>query len=105
MIYKRIEMKNIISIIIVLVGIVLYYLIFKYFFIKIDISKYLHDIFEPEREYYITLRYLGYLYFLYSLILSCIIFLISRFINKAYVNSIKVLIVIYMVIGIVALFM
>lgn len=98
-------MKNIISIIIVLVGIVLYYLIFKYFFIKIDISKYLHDIFEPEREYYITLRYLGYLYFLYSLILSCIIFLISRFINKAYVNSIKVLIVIYMVIGIVALFM
>lgn len=85
-------------------GVVLYYLIFKYFFIKIDISKYLHDIFEPERKYYITLRYLGYLYFLYSLILSCIIFLISRFINKAYVNSIKILIVIYMVIGIVALF-
>ena len=100
-------MKSIIyNFLLIVIGVLLYFIIFKYFFIKFDITGLIHDIIEPEKEAYIGLSYLGYVYFIYSLIWISILLIISHYIKKnKYAKSNYILIIIFALIGLYGLYM
>jgi len=97
--------SKIYNFLVIIIGILLYFIIFKYLFIKFDIIGLIHDIIEPEKEVYIGLSYLGYVYFIYSLIWISILLIITNFIKKnRYIISNYILIVIFALIGLYGLY-
>lgn len=94
------------NIIIVIFGVFFYFIIFKYFFIKFDVTSLIHNIVEPQKEAYIGLNYLGYVYSLYSIIWIVILSFIYVFFkkNNKYIFSIYILIMIYAVITLYGLY-
>jgi len=99
-------MKNIIiNFFIISISLCLSYLLFKYLFLNIDITSYIHIIIEPQKTVYFGLNYLGYLYFIYGvLVLLLMLGLIFLMKKKKYYLSIYILIAIHLLIAIYGLY-
>lgn len=90
-------MKKLSTFFVVVIGLLLGYILF-FIYLQFDSPRLIHYILEPEKETYMGLGYLGYVYLLYSLIWILVLSVASLFVKQKL--PLFILIAVFIIVGV-----